>query len=161
MTRIERSYGRKSVMRASRRGAAVVEALITTGVITVALGSGMLVHEAYQRKLELMGRVRNEVWQEAMRGCGAPPDHNSMASAAMSFQGGPPSVSADTVSTWFGVTKRSGAGTQVVEITRLSGTNPTSVQRTLRTRHSVACNEVAIDGSGVLGLFRVFRSLAE
>ena len=154
-TRIRRS-------RSTRRGAAMIEALCTVGLFTCMLGGGSLLRRAYQSKLDLMGRVRAQVWQEAMQGCAAPANQNSLAQTAKSFLNGTPSISDETVLTWFGVPKRSASGSVVVEIPALSSAaQPGANQRNVRVSHSVACNEVPLEDAGVVALFGVFRSLAD
>ena len=135
------AFGRR---RRQARGAALVEAIIVSGMLMTLMAGGLFLHRLYAAQQKALGEARLAAWSQALAGCNSGIDLGAVWAEA-GESGEPIDVETDSAPSFFGaVGHTSGSASQTAAAhARIGGGS-----YTLSASDSVACNEIAQNKRG-------------
>jgi hypothetical protein len=133
--------------RRRARGAALVEAIIVSGLLMTVMAAGMFLHRLYVAQHDALGEARLAAWSQGVSGCSAPIDLGAIWKEAGESEQ-PVDVETESAPGFFGaVGHTSGSASKTATAhARVGGGS-----YTLSASDSVACNEIAHDKRGDIG----------
>jgi hypothetical protein len=134
------------------RGAAILEGLIVTALVTLFLASAIFLHGAYQAKLFAIRAARVGAWSSALQGCGSGVDVSAVGGSIADLGNG---GDIPIVSAWLGLTDASKQSSEQYQEPGPAGKNSTMTARCI-----VSCDEKHSDDSSFGNLPNQFVSMA-
>ncbi len=115
------------------RGAAIIEGLIVTALVTVFLCSAIYLHGSYQAKLRAIRGARVGAWSSAFKGCSSSTDVSAVGGSIADLSNG---GDIPIVSTWLGLTDAAKLSSESYQ-----QVGPAGKSSTMTARCIVTCDE--------------------
>lgn len=129
---------KRSRARRRGRGAALVEGIVVTSMLTTMMAGGLFLHHLYLAQMKAIGDARLAAWSQALKGCNSGVDLGAIWSEA-GESSAPIDVDTDSAPSFFGaVSHNSGSASETATPDGRVGNESYK----LTINDSVACDEV-------------------